>query len=372
MFKSFRYVALFVLFVGWLSWFDVFAEENHKDHEGAEGVVVMDQGERAAKGVVTGKVALHHLAKELMAPGEVVANAYFTTRITTRIPVQIMTRHARLGDTVRSGQKLITLSSVEMATAQGELLVADREWQRVKKLGRDVVSGSRYIQAHVARQQAYAKVLAYGMKKTRVDALLKKGDPILATGKFDLLASQNGTVVSDQFVIGEVIKPGRVLMEISDESVLWVEAKLSPQMAVSVQMGAPVRIKAGEAAWVNGKVIQRHHRLDETTRTQSLRIEVDNRDDRLHPGQFVTIAMQTAQDNAVIALPEQAIVLMQGGNTVFKLEGDELHPQPVEIGNTRGGWVEIKSGLSPGDEIVTRGVFLLKSLMLKSRIGDHD
>ena len=58
-------------------------------------------------------------------------------------------------------------ANVAMAEAQGELLVADREWARVQKLGRKVVSETRFIAAQVKRQQAYARVLAYGMTPGR-------------------------------------------------------------------------------------------------------------------------------------------------------------------------------------------------------------
>jgi len=350
------------------------AEDDHDEHEegGELSHITMLETEREAKGIVTIAVGLHEFSEELTVPGEVVVNAYNTSQITSRIPAQIINRHVKMGEYVRTGMRLITLSSVEMAAAQGDLVVADREWQRVQKLGRDVVSEARFIQTQVARQQAYAKVIAYGMTTEQADALLKKGDPILATGEFDLLALPDGTVISDNFIRGEVIEPGRVMMEISDESILWVEAKLSPMIAESVKTGTEARIQTGDDTWITGTVIQRYHQLDEITRTQSLRIEIDNSDDMLHPGQFATVAIQSGGSETNIGIPSDAIILMQGNNTVFKLEGDEIHPQVVETGNTRGNWTEIKAGLAQGEEIIVQGAFLFKSLLLKSQIGDHD
>jgi len=57
---------------------------------------------------------------------------------------------------------------------------------------------------------------------------------------------------------------------------------------------------------------------------------------------------------------------------VFKLQGDELHAQPVEIGASASGWTEISAGLAVGEEVITQGAFLIKSLLLKSQIGDVD
>ncbi|WJW76377.1 efflux RND transporter periplasmic adaptor subunit [Thiohalobacter sp. IOR34] len=347
--------------------------ENGHAHEEAgheEGALEMDAATRTAQGIVTAPARRLPLADVITAPAEVVINLYRSSQVTPRIAAQIMARHARLGDRVKRSQRLVTLSSVEMAEAQGQLLVADREWQRVRKLGRKVVSERRYIETQVTRQQAYARVLAYGMTEAQIKALLQQGDPSRATGAFDLLSPQEGTVISDDFMVGELAEPGEVLFEISDESLLWVEAKLNPEDATRVAIGAPARIKAGDGDWLEGRVVQRHHQLDETTRTQSIRIEVDNRSDRLHPGQFVEAAIQSGEAAPVVAVPSSAVVLFQGSPTVFKLEGDELHPQPVETGVTRAGYTEITAGLAEGEEIVVKGAFLIKSLLLKSQMGE--
>ena len=342
----------------------------HDEHS-EEGVVEMDAAQREANGIVTAPVERRSLSEEIIAPGEVTINVYRSSQITPRITAQIVSRHARLGDHVKKGQSVVTLSSVEMAEAQGGLLQADVEWRRVKKLGRKVVSEKRYIAAQVERQQAYARVRAYGMTTAQIDALLKRGDASKATGEFKLLAGQDGVVISDDFIVGEVVQPGRVLFEISDESLLWVEAQLSPADVARIAVGAPARVRRdGGQAWLPGRVVQVHHRLNEVTRTQSVRIEVENRNDDLHPGQFVEAAVQTGSSEPVVAAPESAVILMRGSPTVFKVEGDELHPEVVETGVTRGGWTEIRSGLPVGEEIVVQGVFVLKSLLLKSEMGE--
>jgi len=123
-----------------------------------------------------------HYPDIVTAPGEVVLNAYRTSKVTPRIDAQITRRHARLGQAIAQGQPLVTLSSVEMAEAQGGLLVADREWKRTSKLGRKVLSERRYLEAQVARQQAWDKVMAYGMTELQIEALLKEGDVSIVAG----------------------------------------------------------------------------------------------------------------------------------------------------------------------------------------------
>ncbi|MEZ5542944.1 MAG: efflux RND transporter periplasmic adaptor subunit [Pseudomonadota bacterium] len=347
-------------------------EGSHKEADGheEEGALKMSAAEREAQGIRTAKVESRALAGAVTAPGEVRMNAYASAQVTPRISAQVVARHARLGEQVAKDQPLVTLSSVAMAEAQGALIEADREWQRVRKLGREVVSEQRYVAAQVARQRAYATVRAYGMSDAHVERLLADSDASRATGAFDLLSPQAGTVIRDDFVAGEVVEPGRVLFEVSDESRLWVEARLSPEQVGGVRVGTLARVSRDGKQWLDGKAVQLHHRLDEGTRTQGVRIEVANLGDALHPGEYVDVSVQTAPIEARIAVPKDAVLLMQGAPTVFKLEGDELHPQPVETGMTRGGFTEIKAGLASGDEIVTQGAFLLKSLTLKSQMGE--
>lgn len=227
---------------------------------------------------------------EITAPGEVQLNAYASAQVTPRIAAQIMRRHVHLGDEIKAGVPLVTLSSVEMAEAQGALMLADAEWNRVQKLGKEVVSERRYVEAQTARQLAYAKVIAYGMTREQVEQLLRSADPTRADGSFTLVAPRAGRVILDDFIEGKLAEPGKVLFEITDESMLWVQVRLSPTQATGVRIGMPVQVRAGDT-WLTGRVIQTMHRFDEQTRTYTVRCEVRNRGDALHSGQFVDVRL---------------------------------------------------------------------------------
>jgi cobalt-zinc-cadmium efflux system membrane fusion protein len=347
-------------------------EDEHGHEEEENNAVEMTADEQSAAGITTASVSRRGLSGQIKMPAEVVVNAYKSASVTTRISAQVITRNVQLGDVVEPGQSLVTLSSVDMAEAQGNFVIADREWQRVRGLGKAAISERRYVEAEIARRQALSKILAYGMTQQQTDRLLAAGAAAMTTGEFELLAPQQGTVLSDDFIVGELIQPGRVLFNISDETTLWVEASTVPSDLTEFEVGAPARIAHGEGHWINGHVVQLHHQLDETTRRQGLRIEVDNADDHLHPGQFVEAEISTGEGPKVLAVPSEAITLIKGAPTVFLLkEGHEFHPQPVETGASAGGWTEIRSGLNEGDELAVTGVFHIKSLLLKSSIGDE-
>jgi cobalt-zinc-cadmium efflux system membrane fusion protein len=364
------YPFFFILLLFVVTNFSYAAEEEHEEGHEEENVLVLTAEERKKSGLKIEKVEYKSLSEQLSSPGEVIVNAYASAKVAPRVAAQVVTRHVKLGEKVNKGQVLVTLSSVEVAKAQGELLIASAEWNRVKKLGREAVSGRRYTEARIAQQQAIGKVTAYGMTQSQIDALLKNIDASKANGMFDLLSPQEGIIITDNFIVGEQIEPGRVLFDISDESKLWVEARTIPEKTFQISEGTAARVSRDGLQWIEGTVIQVHHQLDETTRTQGIRIEVENTNDLLHPGEFVKTKISVGAESKVLAVPTSALFLLESHQSIFKLEGDELHPEPIVTGATVGNWTEVREGLSEGDEVVIEGTFVLKSLLLKSELGE--
>ena len=357
------------------------SEDEHADHDThesekgeahEEGGVRLTPQQQETAGIVVETLQPRDIVNELRAPGEIQLNAYATTRVAPRIAAQVLERQARLGDSIEKGHALVTLSSVEMAQAQGYLLVAEREWGRVSKLGRDVVSEQRYTEARITREQARARVSAYGMTEDEVKQLVASGKAELANGRFQLLAPQDGTVIHDDFIVGELVEPGRVLFEISDESLLWVEARLTPDEAARVTSDAPATVLVGDQTVV-GRVSQVHHALDESTRTLGVRIEVPNPDDRLHPGLFVEARIEGGSSERALAVPNDAVLRSPDGDWQVFVEHEpgEFEPQEVDVIRTAAGLTVI-GGLEPGARIVTRGAFFLQSELAKSGFDIHN
>lgn len=346
-------------------------EEEHAEGE-VEAEVEMNAAQRVSSGVVIEVIEYQSLAEEIMAPGEVIVNAYQSSQVTPRISAQITNRHARLGDAVSREQVLVTLSSVEMAAAQGNLLITSQEWERVKELGREVVSERRFVEAQVAFQQAQSTVLAFGMTTPQIQTLIQLNDVTRATGEFDLLAPQDGTVISDDFVIGEVIEPGRVLFELTDESTIWVETSLTPEEAQAIESGAMAHVRIGED-WLEGSVIQSHHAVNETTRTLAVRIELPNPTEQLHPGLFVDTRIQANQLVEVLALPDEAVLRSPDGDWVIFVEDEPDRFKPVEVNviNTLRGLAVIE-GIPVGTRVVTQGAFFVQSELAKSGFEIHN
>lgn len=362
-----RYGLPFALMLGLSAAFNVAAQAK-QDHSESESPLSLDAAAIRDAGIVIAPAAVRRLEAEIKAPGEVRANGYATVQVTPRVPAQIVRRQARLGDSVKAGAPLVTLSSVEVAEAQGALIVGEREWQRVSALGPQAVSERRYTEVRVQRDQARARLRAYGLSEGQVTAMLRAGSA-RADGTFELLSPAAGRITSDEFVLGERIEPGRALFTLVDEDSVWIQAQLTPADAARVRRGGPARVIA-HGQTLTGKIVQLPHQASEQTRTVPVRIEVANRDDLLHNGEFVDTYIGTGDAREALAVPAESVLLLQNQATVFMAHGPgRFEPIPVVTGATQGGWTVITEGLKPGSQVVVKGAFALKARLLKSQIG---
>jgi cobalt-zinc-cadmium efflux system membrane fusion protein len=342
--------------------------DEHGDEHGDEEVAApirLDPAAMAAAGIRVARLNAAALSERLRAPGEVVDNAYGTTLITPRVAALVVKRHARLGDEIAPGAPLVTLSSVEVAQAQGALSIAEQDWQRVQALGREAVSGRRYTEAQVAVEQARAAAQAYGIAGSSAGK---------ANGEFTLSAPHAGRITEDDFLVGERIEPGRTLFRLVDESIVWVDAKLPAENAQRIAVGSPAEVRLG-AITLPGKVVQRAHRTAEGTRKALVRIEVVNDADRLHGGDYVEVYLDASDganvDPPMLSVPTAAIVQLRGEEVVFRQSPDgTLEPVAVSSGAVIGDRTVILEGIAMGESVVVEGVYALKARILKSQLGE--
>lgn len=350
-------------------------KETHGDEHGGEDEnrVHLSEEQLRVAGIVVETLTAKIIPIEIEAPGEIKLNDYASSQVTPRIEGQITARLVKLGDHVKKGQPMVTLSSAPMAEAQAKAIVASMEWQRVKKLGTQVVSEQTLIESRINFQQSQAKLLAYGMTKQQIAEQLKGSSTSAADGSFTLLSPQDGTVIHDDFIIGKMIAAGDLLFKITDESTLWVEARVNPELVSGLVIGAPGRVRFGNQ-WIDGKVIQAYHDLDKKTRTLGIRLEIPNPNDHLHPGQFVIARFQVGDSReTALTLPVEAVLRSPDGDwRVFVEEKTgEFEPKEVEIVRKLPELIVIK-GLAPGTRVVTKGAFFVQSELAKSGFEVHN
>jgi membrane fusion protein (multidrug efflux system) len=144
------------------------------------------------------------------------------------------------------------------------------------------------------------------------------------------------------------------------------------QQAVQLRPGRDVRVTVADLAGVEfmGKITAVESAVDETTRNAQIQATLANPRGALRPGMFVQTEVMLGASHSVVALPASAISYAPYGDSVFivtELKGQDGRPyrgvrqQFVKLHGSRGDQVAVLSGVKPGDEVVTSGVFKLRN-----------
>jgi len=332
---------------------------------------ISQEGQQAA-GIKTEVLQLKSTPTYISLMGEVTANQDLTAIVTPRVRSQIVRRLINTGEHVKEGQPLALLSSVVMANAQSELMVAYKEWLRAKQLKQKVIAAKYYHIAEVTYQQKYSKLLSYGMTQVQIKVFLKSNDPGKADGSYTLLAPRSGTIFTSDFVKGQIINSGKVLYKIVDEKNLWIDAMLSSGDFGEIKKGDKAFIKTAHHE-LAAYVLQVHHKLDETTRTRVIRLSVSNSNDQLHAGEFVSCLIKTGQLSPGLAVDKTALMRTADGDMVIYIEvkPNYYKPQHVQVIKRVGPWRIIR-GVKPGVRIVTKGAFFVHAEALKGGFTKHN
>lgn len=307
-----------------------------------------------------------HLEMSVSGPGEVVGNANSTTKVTIRVPAEVLKRAVNEGEFVQKNQLLTVLSSVEMAKVQSTLILADKEWKRVQSLGKDAVSAKRYMEAEIKFREAHAIALSYGMTVVEIQHLLQMADPDNVRGEFSLYAAQEGTVSGINFVEGELISPGQLLMQIVNEETVWIDVKLPPAQAESIRVGGSGYVVLSPELRLPGIVVQIHPKLEPITRTRVLRLQLQNPNKQLHPGQFVSVQLMLKPQEKTLVLPAEAVIKTSHGSWVVFVERttNVFEQIPVNVVQHLRDQVWV-SGPIAHQRVVIHGAFFIYSELNK-------
>ena len=197
-----------------------------------------------------------------------------------------------------------------------------------------------------------------------------EGNQSLAT--YEVRSLISGTVIEKHVTLGEFVRDDSDIYVVADLSTVWVHVAIYARDVNQVRRGQRVTIATvGEGPKGEGVIDYVGPVVGEATRAATARVVLGNGAERWRPGTFVTARIVTAEQPAKVAVPEAAIQRLEGRECVFVEDGDGFVSRPIAIGATDGEWVEIRSGLEPGERIVVRGSFILKSELQKSEAG-HD
>ena len=185
-----------------------------------------------------------------------------------------------------------------------------------------------------------------------------------------VLRSPLDGLVEDIFVArGERVEPGKRMFVVADTSTLWVRALVHERQwtAVEVADGQTVKVTVPGAS-VHETTAKINHvgaTVEAESRSVPLVAELDNDDAHYKPGMFVWVDLPQGQLREAIAVPAAAVMRHEGKAFVFVPDGEgRFRRRDIETGIETDTLVEVTRGLAEGEEVVSRGAFLLKSRLL--------
>ena len=264
------------------------------------------------------------------------------------------------GDTVREGQVLAVLDT-RQEQAQFTALDAHRTLARLNfnrmqdLLDQRVVSRAEYDSASAEARQADARVDEVGA----------------AIDRKTIRAPFTGVLGIRQVNKGQYLAPGDAVVALQALNPIYVNFGVPQQAIGAVRVGRRVRINSDAigAGEFDGRVTAVDSVVDPTTRNIQVQATAAN-PGMLRPGMFVQTTVTLGGGQSVIPVPASAVNYAPYGDSVYvvsDLKDDKgrayrgVRQQIVTLGATRGDQVAILSGIRPGDEVVTSGVFKLRN-----------
>lgn len=323
--------------------------------------------------------------------GEIRVNELRTVHLSSRVEGVVTATMVDIGEKVEPSQVLFEVDSVELGEsemafieAKAVLAIARKNHQRQKKLlDAGITSEREYLEARQALEKATVehaakrkKLLLLGLSEKNIKNIHKKvkGDQF---GRIESRTPLKGTVIGLHAPVGELLEPGEEVVTVSDLGSLWVWVDVYEDDLGMVidhhsrgDLRATVEVKAWPGEEFEGVVDLVGAVMDESTRTVKARILLPNPDGRLRPGMFGQVRVYVPSEDGALAVPVQAVLSDEGREFVFVHVDDEYYVRrEVKTGRRAEGFVEVLEGVESGQAVVVRGAFLLKSDVLRSKMG---
>lgn len=326
------------------------------------------------RGVRTRAVAKQLLAPHLALVGSVAYNPDRVALVGPLVAGRIVSLAAKSGTQVAKGQLLGELESPEAGQAMAQFITAgarsraaQAQLARERELAQKHISSARDLELAEAQAAQVQAELAAAEELLQALGLEAEGNHRGRRGRVPLRAPLAGVVIERYVKLGQAVERGTDAFLVADLSSLWVELEIFERDLQHVYRGQQVELRTES---LPGRVLQATVTFVEPTvdfknRTTNLRLELDNGEGLLHPGQFVTAHVGGGAKGTqapVLAVPRAALQVIDGHDVVFVCDQDQhFAARLVSLGQRDEHDVEVVTGLREGEQVVVEGAFLLKA-----------
>jgi len=264
------------------------------------------------------------------------------------------------GQSMREGEVVAVLDTrqerAQLAAAEAQRDLARINFERIEGLLNErVVSRAEFDRAQADQRQAEARV----------------GEIRAAIDRKTIKAPFSGILGIRKVNLGQYLSGGDPLVTLQSLNPIYVNFGVPQQTVGQLRAGRTVRVTVEDASIVlAGPITAIDSVVDESTRNVQAQATVANPEGRLRPGMFVQTAVDVGSPAAVVSLPASAIQHAPYGDSVFVVTNLKdpkgatyrgVRQQFVKVAGARGDQVGVVSGVKPGDEVVTSGVFKLRN-----------
>ena len=315
--------------------------------EVGEDEIQMTEAAMQLANIQTTKVGRGTISKEIKLQGIVTTDERRLSSVTAHFDGRVEKLYADFtGQYIRKGQKLATLYSPDLVTAQKELFEA----LKLKE------SNPSFYQA------AIQKLKLWELTNNQINKIMEKGEPQFY---FDVYAPRSGTVHMKNISEGEHIMDGTIMFQIADLNHVWVLFEVYENDLPWLSIGDSIVFYIPS---IPGKQFQSTISfidpvVNNQTRTVSVRTEVNNREQQLKPEMFAEGVVQATlrgTDN-VLMIPKSAVLWTGKRAIVYVKQSGYDQPtfqfREIQLGTDAGDHYVVQTGLSEGEEIATNGVF---------------
>jgi membrane fusion protein (multidrug efflux system) len=310
--------------------------------------------------VTTTVVQSESWESRLTAVGSLVAVQGVT--VTAELTGKVVQIAFEPGTRVNAGDLLVrqdtSSEEAQLRAEEANVQLAKRNLGRLKKLlDRRTIAQQQYDTADAQYKEGVA----------RADAIRA------AISKKNIRAPFSGHLGIRLVNLGQILNEGDPIVSLQSIDPIFVNFSLPQQHLTQIRTGLAVRITfdalAGRA--IEGKITAINPEVDAATRNIRVQATVANREDLLRPGMFVNVAVVLPASENVLAVPATAVLYAPYSDSVFVVEkkqnqndgqpGLVVRQQVVQLGEKRGDFVAVVSGLKAGETIVSTGAFKLRN-----------
>jgi len=284
-----------------------------------------------------------------------------------KIPVEI-------GDRIEKGQLLFQIRTVDyelrVKQARSSIGVAEatertyqvnvedakREMLRMENLYEEG-SATAQMRDRARTEHDRAVALLEQAKASVLQARVGLDTARQALDDCTILSPYKGFVTGRFRERGEYARIGEEVVEIMDLATLEAEVELPERYVASISTGSAVSMEVGSMDMqVEGKVVAVNPKIDAQTRTFLVKVRVDNREERLKAGLFVSGLFNLPSLKDAIAVPSSAVLNDEGRSYVWVVQGEQVERRFIEAGVRAGDLIQAAEGLEPGEKVVVDGL----------------